>query len=259
MKKYATGMTGTIGQHLISSLPLSGRLYPYTFNLSSLEENSNLIHLAGIVGIDKVNAVLDSARKINVEGTARLASDFKKHCKGKFILVSSSHVYADSPSKLSENSSIEPHSNYALMKLEAEQACVEIFKEYPERLLIARVFSVLGYSCNSGSLAAAIKNSILTGEPVSNGHDIRDFLSPKQVAYLLESLADSSSATGVVNVCSSLGLSVADVSRKFAEHLGEDQAAVNLSKSKTPYLVGENSRLLSMLGLKEIHWEFDDY
>ncbi len=257
MSVYATGTTGTIGQHLKNVIPLRGRLYPYTLTLDQTDNLTSVLHLAAIVGSDQVNADIDYARKVNVDGTIKLAEEVFNNSNAKFVFASTSHVYEPSDRILTEDSNIKPHSNYAFQKFEAEEACREIFRNNSERLLILRVFSVLGWSCGPKSLAASIIRQI--NEPnskvIKNGNDIRDFLSPKQIALISLQLCQNVSAHGIVNICSGMGRTVASAARQFS---GED-ASCEEGKSQIPFIVGDNERLKKFLGVDQLRWDLDDY
>jgi nucleoside-diphosphate-sugar epimerase len=259
---FATGMSGTIGQHLKGSIPLRIDLSSSIFNLEQLIRNEAeiVIHLAGIVGVEKVDKNLDLARRVNIFGTAELAKQVRDYSESKFVYVSSSHVYANSNALIKENYPTEPQTNYAKMKLEAENMVKDIFQDCEDRLLIARIFSILGWTSNDTSLGGSIQRSLLgkNTDPIRNGNDQRDFLSPKQAASLLISLGRTPKATGIVNLCSGVPIFVKEAVAAFATSAGRSSPSVILENSSTPFLVGDNSRMLNLLRVDKFEWALDD-
>ena len=159
LKILATGTTGTIGKHFSGVVPLSINLLddfnpiePSLFNSSSV-----VLHAAGIVGNEAVSKDINVSRKINIDGTKKLAEISRDSSISRFVYVSSSHVYAPSDGLLLESSKVDPVGAYAEQKIEAEQAVVEVFKETPEKLCIVRVFSVLDWDVADFTLGGAIK------------------------------------------------------------------------------------------------------
>ena len=129
----ATGTTGTIGKHFsgVESLPINllddlSNIGKSLFNTSSI-----ILHAAGIVGNDAVSKDINISRKINIDGTKKLAEISRDSSISRFVYISSSHVYAPSDGLLLESSKVDPVGAYAEQKFEAEQAVVEVFKETP--------------------------------------------------------------------------------------------------------------------------------
>jgi nucleoside-diphosphate-sugar epimerase len=259
---YATGRSGTIGRHLVNCFDLRLDLEetPFSSINFSAGEPSAVIHLGGIVGVEMVNSNAALANEVNVIGTIELAKYVRDFTSAKFIFVSTSHVYKQSNIKLREDSETHPISIYAKQKLKTEFELAEIFSSNPNRLLIARVFSVLGWSSNKNSLGGAIRGVLLDSNlgPVKNGADQRDFLSPKQVASTLRCLAVEKDAVGIVNVCTGRAISVQSASQVFAESMGLPHPEVKMENSAVPYLVGDNQYLLRLLQVDELSWNLDD-
>ena len=145
---YATGTSGTIGKHLPSEIR------PIAINLASSEQefanisildDSNLIHLAGIVGPQAVSRNIEVSEIVNVRGTIFLANEFLRKSSGIFFYISTSHVYKPTTNEITESSALEPVSIYARQKLEAEIALHSLFQSSPNRLCIIRLFSVLDW------------------------------------------------------------------------------------------------------------------
>lgn len=261
MNTIVTGRTGTIGKKFPSSV--------YSFK-SNLLENSypelnqfsktkfSLIHCAGIVGELEVKKDISTAWNVNVTSTTQLAEESLSLNVSKFIFVSTSHLYKPSITDLSESSEIEPQNVYAFQKLEAEKELLKLFELKPEKLIIARVFSVLDWGMNPNSLGGAIENLIEGNiESIINGSDERDFQTPKSISEILLKLS-TTDVSGIINVCTSK-------SRKIKEVVSIMLAKKNrldlLNKvldgnSKNKRLVGNSKKLRKILPSINLDWHF---
>jgi nucleoside-diphosphate-sugar epimerase len=189
---------------------------------------------------------------VNVDATIELAdAAYHSECS-KFVFVSTSHVYDVSAtgSLLTEDSPVLPRGHYALQKFLAEEHLRTMFAKQPERLLIARLFSIIDDQQPAGTLGGAIR-ALLTNEKanLANTSDERDFLTPRQAANLLHACARNHDLHGVVNVCSGRSMTVRDItelmmgSRRFSEL--KDRILNGFSSA--PSIVGSNEKLRSAL------------
>lgn len=257
----ASGGTGTIGRHLPQSIirvRVDLEAGSHNFNHGGPDE-IDFIHLAGIVGVSKVNEDLNRAFRINVLGTRMLAEEFLSKSNGKFYFVSSSHVYKPSTNLLSEDAEINPTSAYAELKLEAEEVLKEVFKNNKSRLGIVRVFSVLSWNVPDFTLGGGIRK---LADPDSNfvlknADDVRDFLAPKQIAQALFEIAHSGNLTGVTNLCTGFGTSVREAAHKMlcARNLYLDSSRIHPGNSSNPFVVGDNGRLRAALPHLNLSWD----
>ena len=256
----ATGHTGTIGKHLPESIvkPNWNLLHPRSIRFP-VSQNFDLIHLAGIVGESNVANDIALSIKLNIDATRDLGNKFFEFSTGRLIYISSSHVYGNVETLISEEDACNPISKYAEQKLRAETELVNIFKTVPSRLLILRVFSILDWGMPPGTLGNKIEN-IIHGSmsKIQNAADIRDFLTPKTVAHVIYKITKSYDCHGVINVCSGTGMSVGKAVEKFFELSGKKLPPSILieENSKTPSIIGCNSKLLSLGDLElELSWK----
>ena len=263
MNLLVNGRTGTIGKYISSACTkLTGDLRTneqlINFNDAANGETT-FIHLAGIVGNSLVERDLPLSERVNIQATAELGdAAFKKGIK-KFIYVSTSHVYGNCSELINENFPTNPPSSYARQKLEGEKELVKIFASDPDRLLILRVFSILDFGMPSFTLGGAIENLIANPETAKLGHidDIRDFLTPKTVAKNLELIAESE-ISGIYNLCSSKGATIAEAAIKMASSKGvilPETALVHNEGNKTS-IVGDNSKLRKAVPGLDLNWIF---
>lgn len=251
---YATGKSGLIGRNLSATVsPLAVDLSDYRSWLGKtrVTEFDSVLHLAGVVGSRAVEHNLQESFRINVEGAIALAKESLDRNVKKFIYVSSSHVYAKSSEKLSEYSELEPISNYAEQKLTAEEGIRELFSGYEDRLLICRVFSVIDWESSEGSLGHKIRTLTESGvtENLQYVDDMRDFLTPRQVAAILEIMLNLPTVNGVLNICSGEGTSIREIAACLLTYQGIsiDSTRYIPGFSETPYIVGNNEKLQETL------------
>jgi UDP-glucose 4-epimerase/GDP-4-dehydro-6-deoxy-D-mannose reductase len=259
-KLYSTGVRGTIGKHLPTAvIPIKLDLSLEKKNFAGLhfESNSNLLHLAGIVGLSEVSKNIEYARSVNVEGTKNLAQEFIKKCDGVFYFVSTSHVYSPSNEIIEETNPVTAANIYAEQKLEAETLLQELFKLQPDRLCIIRIFSVLDWDVAPFTLGGAIKKLTDSDFTLTNSSDVRDFLTPKTIGNALYEIATGPFQIGMINLCSSSGISVGEAAKRMLRESGfdVDESKFSWDSGTNPYVVGDNSRLKSIHPNLELSWE----
>ena len=261
LRILATGATGTIGKHFSGVEPLSLNLLDdlSIIGKSLFNTSSVVLHAAGIVGNDAVSKDINISRKINIDGTKKLAEISRDRSISRFVYVSSSHVYAPSDGLLLESSKVEPAGAYAEQKIEAEQAVVEVFKETPEKLCIVRVFSVLDWDVADFTLGGAIKNLTTSSSnfKLSNSDDVRDFLTPKFIASVLTKISRNTSICGVINLSSGRGTTIREAARKMLNESGFEfpSERVMPGNSIRPHVVGDNSKLISYFSNLDLIWQ----
>lgn len=261
MAIYTTGSSGTLGRHFSARAIAINRDFlsiDYIERLPKFAEHDSLVHLGGIVGNEAVENDPSRAHKVNVEATLRLAENFLSQNGSRFIFISSSHVYAPSAEKLNENSPLKPQSRYASQKIEAENLLQKLFSKKPEKLCVVRVFSVLDWDVAPFTLGGAIAK-LAFEDPnfhLKNASDIRDFLTPRTIASALERIAECVEITGVVNLCSGTGTSVAEATRIMlkSRNLGVPEDRIVPGNSPNPYIVGDNTRLVKALPGLDLVW-----
>lgn len=260
-KVYGTGLTGTIGRFLPKSyIDLNIRLES-DFNLNHVDtlEDSSIIHLGARVGSSLVEGDLSYSHLVNVDGSIRLGSEALERNVRKFLYISSSHVYEPTSIRIDESMPTKPWSNYGLQKLQAENALRNIFRNFPEKLLILRVFSLLDWEMPYGTLGYLIEK-IAIGK--SNGivnfsDDIRDFLAPYQVANLISKIVGTSEY-GTYNICSGEGRSIHDAAIRMmssaSEYSFELRKRLIKGNSAVPNIVGNNSNFQKVFSLTIPSW-----
>ena len=260
MDIFATGTTGTIGKHLKQSVrPIQIELEKDFELPTELIESNNfaIIHLAGIVGVQAVSQNIELAHQINVTATRLLAEKCIAIGVKRFVYVSTSHVYESSACLLDENCQIQPTTKYAEQKRLAEIEVLAAFKDIPERLVIARVFSILDWGTPEFTLGGAVQK-LLKGEitNLNYGLDLRDFLTPKKVASILVEVTECNQLYGIVNICSANPISILEaVGRMLTESGRSDLIARVVSENSTyPVIVGSNQKLIGAMPHLDLMW-----
>jgi GDP-4-dehydro-6-deoxy-D-mannose reductase len=261
MRLIATGMTGTIGKKLPHEvLPARIRLGDEKLvdHFKRDVEPPTLIHLGGIVGEEKVSQNLEYSEKINVGATLSLAREVIEHFSGRFIYISSSHVYGPHAGDLSEECPMNPQSIYAEQKMRAEQELTSYFGVAHPQLVILRVFSVLGWDVANFTLGGAVKR-ILEGsdERIACTEDVRDFMTPTSIANAIHKVGEESEIQGIFNLCTGTGISVREAVSSMVSIKNFKLKASQLEpgNSKVPRIVGSNSKILSFNLKLKLNWD----
>jgi len=257
---FLTGSSGTIGRNF------SGEIAKLDIDLSQNKSlvipelnkgRFNFIHAAAIVGDIAVRSNIKKSYQINVEATKKIAELCIDSDLNKFLYVSTSHVYKRNSEFIVEESEIEPSGVYSEQKRIAELELLEIFKNAPENLIIARVFSILDWDTSEHSLGGAVKN-LITGkiDSLNFGEDIRDFMKPYTAAEIISKLILNNNAFGIFNVCSSVPKKVSSAALEMLSQVGKSELWNKIipNKSSNPFMVGDNKKLLDYLPIGIPPW-----
>ena len=243
-KIFASGKSGTIGRYLPKKVGCLGLNLLSKVLDDRFEPDSDLIHLAGIVGNKAVNSDLNKSEKINVDGTVWLAESFLKQSSGVFYYISSSHVYSPSESKITESHPVTPNNQYAEQKLRSVTELKSLFATIPNRLSVIRVFSVLDWETSEETLGGGIRKlADKDAQYVMNfTDDIRDFLTPRKIAEVLYRIVINGQCPPVLNLCSGNGTTVGYSVRKMlpVTNFSIPDHRIRVGTSKNPTLCGEN-------------------
>lgn len=187
MKVLVTGATGFVGQSLASKvnnlfdtiaivrtesdvLPKNiQQLVVNSILTANLPDNIDvIIHLAGRAHVlnDKSLDPLAEFRKINVEGTLQLARQALDKKVKRFIFMSSIGVNGSVTSQqpFTEDTSPQPHADYAVSKLEAEQELQKLFAGSETELVIIR--PPLVYAAHAPGNFARLLKLVATNLPL---------------------------------------------------------------------------------------------
>lgn len=137
------------------------------FSTEILDNTHVVIHLAGRAHIlnDDVANPLEEFRKVNVDGTLKLAQIALESNVKRFIFISSIGVNGSTTSKpFDESDQPNPHADYAISKLEAEVALQALFKNTSTELVIIR--PPLIYAANAPGNFSRLLKLVATNLPL---------------------------------------------------------------------------------------------
>jgi UDP-glucuronate 4-epimerase len=117
--------------------------------------------------------------RTNTEGTLNLLELMRAHGVGKFILASTSSLYAGLPMPFSESLPVNtPISPYAASKKSAEMLAYTYHRQYPIDVSVLRYFTVFGPGGRPDMAPYRFVKWILEGTPITlygDGNQSRDF------------------------------------------------------------------------------------
>ena len=185
--------------------------------LKAMERADCVFHLAGMVGVPLSVREPARCKRVNVEGTRRVA----EAASGRVIFASSSALYGQKPNTPSrEGDPLAPASPYAESKLEAE----EILSRRGNSVSL-RLFNIYGprQSIESGYAAVvpAFLKAAKANEPLiihGDGLQTRDFVFVEDAvrAFILA----SEKGSGAYNIGSGKATSVKELAEKIIELTG---------------------------------------
>ena len=187
MKVLITGATGFVGQSLVQNLNKSYDVIALVRTLSNLlplqvqqlvannifeadfpENTDVIVHLAGRAHIlnEKTTDPLTEFRKVNVEGTLQLARQALEKKVKRFIFMSSIGVNGSviSQRPFTEDAVPQPHADYAISKLEAEETLKKLFAGSDTELVIIR--PPLVYAAHAPGNFARLLKLVATNLPL---------------------------------------------------------------------------------------------
>ncbi|MBV1689343.1 sugar nucleotide-binding protein [Novosphingobium sp. G106] len=222
-----TGAQGVLGRRLNDALQARG-VHVTPFKGDVRDKNAltdwakvctHIVHTAAVVPTVQVNDAPGEAIAVNVAGTANVAQ-VAGAARARLAYISTSHIYASSPSPLAEEARISPASLYGLTKWQGEQWVERLAPES----LIVRVFSYFDSRQADSFLIPQLRNRIAVAElnaelPLFGYRSSRDIANADWLANRLVDLL-LADAKGVFNLGSGTGTSIAQVAKQLAQAAG---------------------------------------
>jgi nucleoside-diphosphate-sugar epimerase len=277
-----TGATGFVGQGLIAHLRRLGRsirlasreagtgddivgigdIGPDTDWSRALDGVGTVIHLAGRAHVmARERDALSHFRKVNAEGTRRLAEQAEKAGVQRFVLVSSVKAAADTTGEhaLLETDPASPRTPYGVSKLEGEQALWAVARNMEPVVLRPPLVYGPGVKANFRSLLRLVDS----GLPLPLG-SVRNRRSVISRDNLVDAIAVAAIANGVVGktfyVTEGPPLSTPALIRGLAKGLGRPARLIDFSPALIALLArlaGRRETADSLLGSLAVSgWSF---
>ena len=275
-----TGSSGFVGPYLVTDLQGAGyKCYTsdrvegadfqmdvtdYANVLDVLKQTmpDNIIHLAGFSSVKGSFANPELCKKINVEGTRNMLNAIVelKLEKSKLLVVSSSEVYINKASKISETDPLDLNSPYAQSRAEQES----VLRQYDSvNWLISRSFPHIGPKQQLGFVVADFASQIIAinkdvNAPaimkVGNLSAIRDFSDVRDIVRAYRLLLENGRVHEVYNVTSGNSFSILEILDKLLQ-LSQRQIKMEVNPelfrpSDTPIAIGDNTKLMQDTGWK---------
>jgi GDP-4-dehydro-6-deoxy-D-mannose reductase len=146
--------------------------------------------------------------------------------EARFVTVSSAAVYAESnEASIAESAFVHPETHYGASKLAAELVARR-FAEDDLSVVVARPFNITGPGEPPGSVVTDLIAQFAgcpgdeTTIRMRETGSVRDFVDVRDVAAALAELASNGEASGVYNIATGEGTSVADLIETAAEVAG---------------------------------------
>lgn len=268
MRILITGMKGFTGGYVKAELEKHGHdVIGLTSNLLDNQALSTelsvikpeaVIHLAAIAFVAYAASPADFY-SVNLLGTLNLlqALTDQGSTLKSILLVSSANVYGNSHlALLDETTTPLPANDYAASKLAMEYMA----KLWMERLpiFIVRPFNYTGVGQSEQFLIPKIVAHFRQKAPtieLGNLDVWREFGDVRQVAEIYRKLLELRPVGEIINVCTQTAYSLQEVlalARQFTDH--QPEIIINPGfqrKNEVRYLVGDNTRLVSLIGESE--------
>jgi len=278
VKALVTGATGFVGTHLMAHLRESGDdVVGFAGDLDVTEPNAVLdavhraapdvvYHLAGISHIGDSWDAPAHVFRVNAEGTLNVLRAASASGAGRVVVVGSADEYGivgpeDLP--LREEAPLRPATPYAASKVAAEYLALQAFLGDGLGAIRVRAFNHTGPGQADRFVVPALARRIVDADR-GGAHTlllgaldpVRDFTDVRDVVRAYRLLAERGEAGGVYNVCSGVGVSVADIVERFLAVAGVD-LAVEIDPDlvrpiEIPRLVGDNTRLREATGWEPV-------
>lgn len=262
-----TGAAGFIGSHVVEEFLASGwevvavddlstgfaahlkrsaRDERFVFEFADITEHGILsglcaryrpnaiVHLAGLVSVERAESEPSENFRLNVESTHLVAEAARLHGASRIVFASSAAVYGDSPTlPANEGERTKPSNLYGMAKRASEEILGGYSESFGIETACLRFFNVYGPRQNpdspySGVLSIFAKR-FREREPVTifgDGTQTRDFISVTDVARAVF-LATSTEGLRreILNVCTGKAASLVDIVSHFRSIFPESPAA----------------------------------
>lgn len=265
MKVLVTGATGGLGELVINSLLEKGievvatsrdeekaKTYDFynkvtyvAFDINNYKE-TNLFELFGKPDIlihlawEKLNEYNNPEHTTTIlNNHKQFVSNLFKNGLKDFTGVGTCYEYGVREGILKEEFESQPVLPYPEGKNLLREYIEEEQKQYGFINKWARVFYVFGEVKGRKNLYTHLQNAIKNNDEsfnMSGGQQIRDFLTPKEIAEIIVRIALQNKVQGIINCCSGKPVKLIDVVTDFVK---SSKSSIKLNPGFFPYLTYE--------------------
>jgi UDP-glucose 4-epimerase len=207
---------------------------------------TSLVLSISATGPTTKNNSLENEKKLNVDPHRRFFSRLlDTDLKHIIFLSSGGTVYGNGSAvePFTEESILNPCTPYGCGKVEIEYALREIWQGDNRRSTIIRASNPVGHhqrtSMGIHGMVTTAYHNILNNRPVAiygDGTTVRDYFSVTDLSHLITLVADdNSNQSEIINAASGYGLSINEVVKRCASHLGK-LPTVEHDLSKQPFI-----------------------
>ena len=194
-----------------------------------------VFHLAAMVSVAESMGNPAACVQDNVIGTLTVLDEAARAKVRKLCFASSAAIYGDNPIVPKVETMLpEPHSPYAITKLDGEFHCTMFQREGLLETVALRFFNVFGPRQNPrGPYAAAVPifiESALAGRPLKvfgDGGQTRDFVSVKDVVAACVHACTAPTLAGVFNVAGGGTITINQLAEKIIALTGSKSRIVH--------------------------------
>lgn len=206
--------------------PLTDNLFQY------FGKPDSVIHLAW----DKLNDYKNEEHATTIlENHKLFVQNLISNGLKKFNGVGTCYEYGLIEGELKETMKVSPKLPYPLAKYKLFEFIESLKSHYQFESKWLRIFYVFGEIYGRKNLFSLLNQAINDGHKtfnMSGGQQIRDFLSPEEIATLIASIAGQSKVNGIVNCCSGKPIMLVDFIKNY---LKENNYEIELNLGYFPY------------------------
>jgi GDP-4-dehydro-6-deoxy-D-mannose reductase len=278
MRALVTGGRGFVGQHLTAHLHSLGhdvalldRSGPDAVDIVDADAVRRRIaavgpdvvyHLAARSHVGASWNDEEAVQRVNVGGTTNVLSASSAEGVARIVVVGSAEEYGrvdQSAVPVRETTPLQPVSPYARSKVAAEELALAAQRDGSIEVICVRAFNHTGPRQSSNFLVPGLASRIAEAERagtddivVGNLDSVRDYTDVRDVVRAYRLLAERGEPGQVYNVCSGIGVTVADIARDLLA-LAHRSLRLTIDPQlvrpvDVPVLVGDATRLRDATG-----------